>query len=184
MNGNRFWYELDEENTTLRAQVEELTRALDELRKRTSNLLACKNCEQRAEQAEKESGRLTEAYVAAVNKYEQVEARLARTEACRQAEQDVVKMLHERLAAVVEALDRDNGVSPVVRLAAVSAAAREQPTQEKLPLGHPYTEGRRFHGRINEHDCAAYNHCDECGEPESAHQPTQEPLDRYGDADE
>jgi len=40
------------ESRRLRSQVEELTRERDTLRKRTSNLLACKNCEERAEQAE------------------------------------------------------------------------------------------------------------------------------------
>ena len=55
-----------------------------------------------------------------------------------------------------------------------AAACRELLRQEKLPLGHPYMECRRLHGRVNEHNCAPYNHCDECGEFESAHQPTQE----------
>ena len=48
------------ESRRLRSQVEELTRERDTLRKRTSNLLACKNCEERAEQAEAKLARVAE----------------------------------------------------------------------------------------------------------------------------
>ena len=100
---------------------------------------------------------------------EQAEAKLAR----------VVWVLNKHASDAVRNLCPDIANAICQTVDAALAAARDQPMQEKLPLGHPYTECRRFHGRINEHDCAAYNHCDECGEPESAHQPTQEkPEDR------
>ena len=97
---------------------------------------------------------------------------------CESTPERLVELLEARLVAVVVALERGlpdvdewNGRKTIL---AALAAAREQPTQDKLPLGHEYVECRRLHGRINEHACAAYNHCDECGEFVSAHQPTQD----------
>jgi hypothetical protein len=121
------------------------------------------------------------------------EAKLASTEANRAAEQATVKELHERLAAVVQwltvVLDETDytakACAPTEMVGAVLpreviqsaraalAAAREQPTQEKLPLGHEHMDngmgrcGFYLGGNINA--VSSY-----CMEPESAHQPTQE----------
>ena len=53
-----------------------------------------------------------------------------------------------------------------------SYAAREQPTQEKLPLGHPYAGPGDCRFWVGDENGACYR-------SESAHQPTQEkPEDR------
>ena len=52
---------------------------------------------------------------------------------------------------------------------AALAAARDQPTQEKLPLGHPYSEGAAFAACVH-----GIEWNQPCGQLKSAHQPTQE----------
>jgi len=55
------------------------------------------------------------------------------------------------------------------KLAALLAVAREQPTQENLPLGHEYCPGMCVElARMVDGQWQL------CGEPESAHQPTQD----------
>jgi hypothetical protein len=51
---------------------------------------------------------------------------------------------------------------------AALAAAREQPTQEERPLGHKY-------------QYTVANDCRKCGQPESAHQPTQDKGEKADD---
>ena len=66
------------------------------------------------------------------------------------------------------------------KLAALLAVAREQPTQEKLPLGHPFVsapEGSHY-GKTGQCAHARNGIGLLCGQPESAHQPTQDKEDQ------
>ena len=128
------------ENKRLWSRVEELTRERDTLRKRTSNLLACKNCEERAEQAE---AKLAEADQSAAE-YQRArlraEAKLARiAELTTVYEADPINARDDprswqKLAALLAAArEPDNPADdPRVLLERISPdAAREQPTQEQ-----------------------------------------------------
>jgi hypothetical protein len=85
----------------------------------------------------------------------------------------------EALAAFIEAVDAESWCQecaigqadsvPLLQAKVALAAAREQPAQDKLPLGHPFkgfSIGLRF--------CYEPKQGDYCGQPSSAHQPTQE----------
>jgi hypothetical protein len=59
------------------------------------------------------------------------------------------------------------------------AAARDQPMQEKLPLGHKYARSGLTYADGESHDACAhetqgFSAMRVCGQPESAHQPTQD----------
>ena len=168
------------ESRRLRSQVEELTRERDTLRKRTSNLLACKNCEERAEQAE---AKLAEV-VGALEEI-QGESAMAQTASCHA----IGLMATASLAAV---RDQPNCYPPNHPDCCEPGEGpnddtyREQPTQETLPLGHSYQDSGLVYADSKRADaCMHETHSASairvCGLPERAHQPepTQDIDRRY-----
>jgi hypothetical protein len=127
---------------------------------------------------------------------EQAEARYETSHACRMHAEKALEQAEARLAEaqteiarVVEALEwmrnlasgvGKRGEAPddgefeaaVDSADAALAAAREQPTQELLPLGHGYRGW--FEPQMGGGGVRHVSACKLCGRPESAHQPTQE----------
>jgi len=94
----------------------------------------------------------------------------------------------DAIAQVVEALEMARSLMSdyapkmwsehIARIESALAAARDQPTQEKLPLGHAFRRGSPLNACEEILNAPQSPHY--CGQPASAHQPTQDnkPEDR------
>jgi len=142
------WRAAEAEVVALRAQVEELTRERDML----------------AKGIKAQDGEL-------LRRVRQAEARLAAVVQWLNVVLDETDYT-AKACAPTEMVGAVLSREVIQSARAALAAAREQPTQEKLPLGHPFKQGALSLGSTF---CYAPKQGDYCGQPESAHLPPTQP---------
>ena len=170
--------------TALRAQVEELTREVEMGRKdlidKNALTIRLASMEQHAEQAEAERDEENIKRIGVQGLLDEANAEMA---ALGGEKEDA----EAKLARVVEALERclvnGLGVTIVREARTALAAARDQPTRERDTYRVVSPEDRHAFLPCNRpaERCAGPTQCHEngCGQPESAHQPTQEKPEDY-----